>query len=235
MQHVALSLFRFDRLATRLWVITQMALSRPALGRLPGLSFYKLCGSGTGEGFTPRPDFSVWAILTTWDSEAQAREALSTAKVFRRWRAKAAESWTVHLQPSSARGQWAGVAPFLPESGASTGPLAALTRATLRPSRLLRFWARVPDISLGVARNKDVLFKIGIGEIPLLHQVTFSIWPDAERMNAFARTGAHAAAIRAVRDEGWFAEELYARFRVTGSDGTWHERNPLAPTPEAAL
>jgi spheroidene monooxygenase len=72
------------------------------------------------------------------------------------------------------------------------------------------------------------MFKIGMGEVPLIHQVTFSIWPDTASMAAFARKGAHADAIRAVRDEGWFNEELYARFRVIRTQGTWGGRDPLA-------
>ena len=234
MQHVALSLHRFDSALGRLWAVAQMGLARPGLARVPGLRFVKLCGSGTGEGFTPRPNWSVWAILSVWDDAAAARRALDGEGVFARWRARAAEVWTVHLEPFAARGQWSGVAPFRPSGSAGAGPLAALTRASVRPSRAARFWGRVPDISLGIGANRDVLFKIGIGEVPLLHQVTFSIWPDIARMNAFARTGPHAEAIRAVRDEGWFSEELYARFRVTGADGTWQGRNPLAQLHEAA-
>ncbi len=52
-------------------------------------------------------------------------------------------------------------------------------------------------------------------------------------MAAFARTGPHAEAIRAVRDEGWFSEELYARFAVHSDAGTWNGTSPLA-RPEAA-
>src|SRR6056297_3505340 len=64
-------------------------------------------------------------------------------------------------------------------------------------------------------------------EVPWLHQVTFSIWPDKASMNAFARGGPHARAIRAVREEGWFREELYARFRVEGGAGSWGGHDPL--------
>ena len=107
--------------------------------------------------------------------------------------------------------------------------MAALTRASLRPRATLRFWRRVPDISAMIGTNDDVVFKIGIGELPWLHQVTFSIWPDTEAMARFARAdGPHASAIRAVRSGDWFREELYARFRVLGSDGTWQGRQPLA-------
>jgi spheroidene monooxygenase len=69
-----------------------------------------------------------------------------------------------------------------------------------------------------------------------MQQVTFSIWPDAAAMAAFARDpdGPHARAIRAVRAEGWFREELYARFRILGDAGTWGGESPLAKLDKAA-
>ena len=48
-------------------------------------------------------------------------------------------------------------------------------------------------------------------------------------MAAFARRdGPHARAIRAVREGGWFSEELYARFQVVGDVGAWGGSSPLA-------
>ena len=129
--------------------------------------------------------------------------------------------------PTSARGAWSGRTPFRVQAEAGDGPLAALTRATIRPRSLLRFWKREPGISAVIGSDPNVAFKIGIGEVPWLHQVTFSIWPDQSSMNAFARGGPHARAIRAVRDEGWFREELYARFRVEGGAGSWGGQDPL--------
>ncbi len=233
MQTVALSLFRFERPAARLWVLGQMALARPALRRIPELEFARLCGSGTGEGFTPRPNWAVWAILSVWPDGLRARAGVAEAKPFRHWRARADESFTLFLEPYAVRGRWGGVAPFAPHGQAAAGPVAALTRATIRPGHALRFWRRVPDISARIGADPNVIFKIGIGEVPLLHQVTFSVWPDAARMAAFARTGPHAAAIAAVRAGGWFSEELYARFRVAGTAGRWEGGDPLH-RPEAA-
>jgi spheroidene monooxygenase len=87
---------------------------------------------------------------------------------------------------------------------------------------------REPGISDAIGRDRNVIFKIGIGEIPWLHQVTFSIWPDRDSMIAFAkREGPHAGAVRAVREGNWFKEELYARFRVIGSQGSWGVDDPL--------
>ncbi|MEM9708935.1 MAG: spheroidene monooxygenase [Pseudomonadota bacterium] len=226
-QTVSLSFFRFDRVSARLWVLGQMALARLSLAKMPEARFWKLCGSGTGEGFTPVPNTAVWAILVVWPDRETAERETSNASLFRRWRAKASENWTVFLAPTSVRGHWSGATPFEAGAERNPGPLAALTRATIKPSILARFWGRVPDISTVIGADPNVAFKIGIGEVPWLHQVTFSIWPDARAMDAFARGGPHAQAIRAVRQEGWFREELYARFSVTGAKGTWGGTCPL--------
>lgn len=226
-QVISLSLYRFEGAFARLWAFAMMGLARPAMARVPGIGFWKLCGSGTGEGFTPRPNFGVYAILCTWPDLATARRVQDSAPIFARYRARAAERWTLYMHAENVRGEWAGQTPFTPAETGGTGPLAALTRATIRPVTLARFWRRVPDISTVIGQDPNVLFKIGIGEIPWLHQVTFSIWPDAARMANFARTGPHAEAIRAVRSEGWFREELYARFSLLGDEGTWGGTSPL--------
>ncbi|MEM8577006.1 MAG: spheroidene monooxygenase [Pseudomonadota bacterium] len=229
-QTTTLSFFRYDRASARAWAFAMMGAARLSLPRVPDIGFWKLCGSGTGEGFDPVLFPRVFAILATWPDEATARDRIGAHPIFARYRARADEAWTIYLHPTSARGEWSGVRPFLPLSEPKSGPLAALTRATLRPSTLRRFWARVPDISDVIGTDPNVMFKIGIGEVPLLQQVTFSIWPDARRMAEFARTsGPHAEAIRAVRDNGWFREELYARFAIVGSEGAWEGRNPLEP------
>lgn len=230
-QTTTLCLYRFDRWQDRAWALYMMGRARLSLARVPGLSFWKLCGSGTGEGFTPVPNTAVWAILCTWTDTETARAGLDDAPLFARYRARATESWTLFLEATSSRGAWAGIAPFDAMQSAEQGSgqtVAALTRATLKPRILPRFWGRVPDISDVIGNDPNVIFKIGIGEVPWLHQITFSIWPNTDSMAAFARReGPHARAIKAVRDGKWFREELYARFRITGERGSWGGKSPL--------
>jgi len=228
MQSVTLSLYRFGSIPARLWAFSQMGFARCALKNVADLQDFKLCGSGTGEGFTPIPNTAVYAILGVWPDHAAARRALFGADVFRRYAAHAVEQRTLFLTPASARGSWAGRQPFAAQDISLTGPIAALTRATVKPRVAAKFWGRVPDISAVIGMDPNVLFKIGIGEVPLLHQVTFSIWPDADSMAQFARAdGPHARAIQAVRGEGWFQEELYARFRVDAIEGVWDGHPPM--------
>ena len=229
MQSVTLSLFRFSSVSARLWAFGQMATARFALKAIPEISFFKLCGSGTGEGFTPVPNTEVYAILATWPNQDTARRVMQSARIFRRYHAKASEAMTLFMTTQSARGEWAGQTPFKPLVKTVNGPIAALTRATIRPKILLRFWGRVPAISQVIGQDPNVMFKIGIGEMPWLHQVTFSIWPDTHSMAQFARAdGPHARAISAVRYEGWFSEELYARFQVDAVEGQWDGRAALS-------
>ena len=228
-QAVSISFFRFSSATARLWVLGQMGAARLDFRRMKEVGFWKLCGSGKGEGFLPVPNTAVWAILATWSDLDTAKTCVTDAPVYNRWRAHASESWTVYLSPTSARGAWSGVAPFEPGDEQADGPIAALTRATVRAKAITGFWSRVPRIDDVIGENPDVLFKIGIGEVPWLHQVTFSIWPDLKTMNEFARnSGPHAEAIRAVRENGWFREELYARFSVLGHEGQWNGSVPLS-------
>ncbi len=234
-QVVTLTFFRFQGVLGRLWAFVMMGLARFPVARLPGLGFYKLMGAGTGEGFTPRPDTRTVVILTTWPDLDTAQRQVTSSDIFRRYRARADEAWTLHLSPVSSRGAWSGKAPFQPAGGPPPpGPIVALTRATIRPAILLKFWARVPDISRAIGSDPNVIFKLGVGEVPWFHQMTFSIWPDADTMARFARAdGPHAKAISAVRRGDWFAEELYARFTILAAMGSWNGTDPLAGLDQA--
>ena len=225
-QTVTISFFRFKGLYQKLWAFTQMGFARRKLRKINPISFFKLFGSGTGEGFTPYPNTSVYAILSVWENSEVAEQVIRTEQIFTNYQKKSSEHWTVFLTPISSRGAWDKSEPFKPVAEqtikSKRNMLAALTRASIKPSILLSFWSKVPAISKMIGNNENVLFKMGLGEIPWFHQVTFSIWPNAEAMAEFARKdGPHAKAIQSVRDGQWFSEELYARFTVQKATGTW--------------
>lgn len=231
MSVVTISYFRFGSLRARLWAFAQMGLSRRALSDTPDIGFWKLFGTGSGQGFTLAPNTGLYAILATWPDLATARRRTAQSRAFARYRKRADETYTVFLTPVDSRGKWDGRSRFLPDARPETfpSPIAALTRATIKPARSLKFWKHAPSVSDTIGTNPDVLFKAGMGEVPGFQQVTFSIWPDVKSMSRFAyRSAAHAGAIRAVREGLLFREELYARFAVLGTDGTWLGGDPVA-------
>ncbi len=232
MKATSLSFFRFNRLADKLWAFSQMQFARRPLARIPEIGFHKLLGTGTGEGFHPYPNFAVYAILATWPSLEVGRARVAEDRLYARYRSRAVENWTVFLEATQCRGRWDNAAPFevSPEPQASPGGLiAVLTRASVKPRHVLEFWRQVPGIRKAIRTQDQLVFQHGLGEIPWLHQVTFSIWRDRRAMEAFARTGCHRHAVGQVRKGDWFAEELFARFRVLHAEGRWEGVVPIAP------
>ena len=224
-QIVAISFFRFEGVFQKLWAFSQMGFARKKLKKIKQISFFKLFGSGIGEGFTPYPNTSVYAILSVWNNLGEAENNIEEREIYENYRTHSIENWTVFLSPISSNGYWDKTNPFKPnknEFKKKDHMLAALTRATIKPKIMLKFWSKVPAISKVIGNDKNVLFKMGLGEIPWFHQVTFSIWPNAKTMADFARKdGPHAKAIKSVREGNWFSEELYARFEVKKAIGKW--------------
>ena len=135
MQSVSLSLFRFGGPLARLWAFGMMGAARLSLPRVKDIGFWKLCGSGTGEGFTPVPNTAVYAILATWPDVQTARERIAQTSLFQSYRRRSDENWTLFLTPITARGHWSREAPFHVQEDHGTGPIAALTRATVKQVR----------------------------------------------------------------------------------------------------
>jgi hypothetical protein len=206
--------------------LARMATDRARARRTPGVAFAKLLGTGSGRTFTVTDaNPTTWAALTAWSSAAAAsRYALAG-----RWDALAEESWRIDLRPIASRGRWSGRKPFgEPTPRQTTGPVAAVTRARLVPRRALAFWRSVPPVSAELHSTAGLLAAIGIGEAPVGLQGTFSLWRSSDALRSFAHHGpAHVAAVRRTPVEGWYSEELFARFEVVGSQGTLDGRDPL--------
>jgi hypothetical protein len=103
-----------------------------------------------------------------------------------------------------------------------------LTRAHLRLRGVLDFWARVPAINRQLLNSPGLRLALGIGELPWVRPITFSVWDDVASLEGFARGDAHGAGARAAALRGWFAESLFFRFAAVGSAGTIDGRDPAA-------
>jgi heme-degrading monooxygenase HmoA len=212
--------------------LARLGTDRLRLRGTAGLHVARLLGTGRGSSTAPGADLARTALFAVWDSPAalDAFEAGPLGARMRRTRDRGGEVYAVRLALVSGHGRWGGrdVLAGLEQRGAGDGPLAVLTRAVVRPRAWRRFAGVGPAVSDEVGGAPGLLAVVGVGEAPFGLQATFSLWRDTAAMRAFARADEHRAVVRRTRREGWYGEELFARFSPVASAGTWDGRDPLA-------
>ena len=219
-----ITFFQYDTLRSRWWAFRQMGLAGSQLRKVEGLRFSKLMGSGAGNGFSIWPNFGTYGLLGVWESEGAARRFFDEHPLFQKFRQRCVGWWTTFMQAAKAHGEWDGQQPF-PLTGAydEQGLVAVITRATIRTRHLWRFWRFVPSVSRSMDDKAGRIFSVGIGELPLVQQATFSLWENSQAMMAYAyRSKEHQEVIRRTRQLGWYKEELFARFHPYQTEGEWN-------------
>jgi heme-degrading monooxygenase HmoA len=212
--------------------LARLGTDRLRLRGVPGLRFARLLGTGSGSAATGA-DLARSALFAVWESAGAlaAFEAGWLAARFLRVRARGGEAYTMRLALLSGHGRWSGrdvLADLRPaRPPAAAGPVAVLTRATVRPSRWHRFRSARPPVSAELATAEGLRAMVAIGEAPVGLQATFSVWTDAAAVVAFARGPRHRDVVRRTRSENWYGEELFARFAPLSGAGTWDGRDPL--------
>lgn len=200
------------------------------LFKVKGQTFYKLLGSGRGLGFSPWPDWSIYSLLQVWDTEEEAMEFMEKSSLMKSYKGQSIETYTVYLKNFKVHGKWSGKKPFIQseELDASNPYVAVITRALIRPSKLRRFWAYVPESQKPIETAAGLVYTKGIGEVPFLQMATFSIWDSVEGLNNFAyKSREHQKAIKLTRELDWYSEELFSRFQPYKTEGTWEGKNLL--------
>lgn len=222
-QYVTLSVFTFHTLSSKIWAFLMMQFAHKHLKDVSGQIFYKLFGSGKSN-FNPFPDWSTYALLQTWNSEKEATDFFENSKIYNTYIKKTVAVKQYHLSPIQSRGSWNNINPFKVERSETVRPdndhkIAVITRASIKPKLLFKFWKAVPRSQKPLQEAKDLIYTKGFGEVPFFEMATFSVWKSISGLNEFAyRSKEHTEVIKKTRDVKWYSEEMFARFKVLKID-----------------
>jgi spheroidene monooxygenase len=219
-QITTLSIFKYTSFSAKVWAFGMMQFAHSSLSKAKGCTFYKLLGSGK-ENFNPFPDWSVYAVLQVWNSEEEAKDFIHKSSLFQQYKTKSTKHHILYLQSIQARGEWNGGNPFQKTKEIREDAMVcAITRASIKLSKLRTFWKFVPYSQQPLLNAKGLLYTKGFGEVPFVEMATFSVWENAEQLNQFAyQSLEHIEAIQKTRTIKWYKEELFSRFQLASHEG----------------
>jgi spheroidene monooxygenase len=208
----------------RLWGYARFILQSLPLRKVKGLVFSKIMGSGYDGGFGIRPSSSRQALFCLFTDEDSA-QAFLESELICQYEIRSREFCTAKLRAYSSKGSWSGSQIAITASTPESGPIATLTRASIRPTRARAFWRMQPASEISLSKAQGCIFATGVGEAPLLRQATFSLWRNVQAMDDYARSGAHQEAIRAAYAGNFFSESMFVRFVPLCLRGDWRGRH----------
>ncbi|MEN9688859.1 MAG: hypothetical protein RI998_856 [Pseudomonadota bacterium] len=212
--------------AHKAWAWMRLVQGSSALKDTPGLLFAKVMGSGHQGGFSLRPSATHQGLVCLFENAAQA-DAFIEGSVVQSYQARARAFHISLLAVTSSRGAWDGkswgvtptesLGPYATEQ--AHAPMAALTRASIRPAKAVTFWRYAPAAQADLDKAAGCQVAMGLGEAPLVRQCTFSLWQNTQAMLDYAHTGAHQQAIAAAYKSDFFSESMFVRMRLLRSIG----------------
>lgn len=212
------------------WLQTQLLLFRRLdPSKVPGMTYAEPAFTAPLGSRVPRPRPGRIGLIAAWDDDTALDRFLAGHPVGERL----AVGWHARLEPRRCFGSWSGM-PGLPAKELPVDddePVAILTLGRLRILRTRPFLEAGGPAERDAVGNPAVLASTGLGRLARPRLVsTFSIWRSAAAMReyAFARGGAHQAAVEADRARPFHHESAFVRFRPYASQGAWDGRNPLA-------
>ena len=203
------------------WGLSRFVIGKYPLKNIPGLEFFKILGSGQNGGFQLRPSFRKQGLLCVFDTPENAQEFRENSPVIKRYQEHADEFFCVTLQSYSSKGTWSSYAIEPAQNQPSSGPIAGITRASIKWHKASQFWSKAPPAEVSLSQTEGCLLAAGLGEAPYLRQATFTMWESQSAMDAYARSGAHLEAIRSAYQGAFFSESMFTRFIPINPSGIW--------------
>jgi len=203
------------------WGISRLVLGKYPFKNTPGLQFVKVLGSGKNGGFDLKPSFSKQGLFCIFDTLERAQQFLENSSILKAYQDHSSEYFSVILQAYSSKGCWSKNTIEVTKEAPLSGPIAGITRASIKFSKAPSFWSKAPPAQASLEQAPGCLLAAGLGEAPYLRQATFTMWESAGAMDQYARSGAHLEAIQTAYQGQFFSESMFTRFIPINPQGVW--------------
>ncbi len=227
-QTTVIALVKFRRSCLH-WGISQLALRRYFVPKVPGLIFFKVLGSGYNGGFGILPGLNYQGLCFHFNDEKNANNFIDHSDLLKQYELRSDEFFVSVLEPYTSRGSWSGNKITINEKvqnfEVNEEPIASLTRASIRIGKMIRFWSHTPETEDALSNIQGCMLSVGLGEAPLLRQATFTIWENLQSLELYSKKGAHLDALREAYLGNYFSESMFVRFRAKSMKGTWKGKN----------
>lgn len=223
-QITTMTFFHFEGFQNKFWAFKMMRLAIPLLQQVDGCSFFKVVGSGAGEGFSVWPDLGTYGLLQVWQDEPSAKAFFDSAPIFQDYKTRSKKHWITYARHISGGGTWSGHNPFHAshQINSHNPNIMVITRASIGWRSLLKFWSVVSLSQTSYRGNEGLLFSKGIGEIPAVEMATYSLWKsEADLMKFSHDPKGHGKVSQRSVAKKWFKESLFARFQPYKMEGSW--------------
>ena len=150
-----------------LWGLSRYVIGRFSLYNIPGLQFFKVLGSGFEGGFSTKPSLHKQGLFCVFDSEHHAKQFRAHSKLVQAYMNHSREFFAVSLNAFSTRGSWANTQLDITAKAPVSGPIASLTRASIKPLKANAFWKKAQPAEVSINQSEGVILSAGLGEAPL--------------------------------------------------------------------
>jgi spheroidene monooxygenase len=207
------------------WGISRLVIGKYPFRNVPGLKFVKVLGCGKHGGFDLNPSFTKQGLLCVFDSNEHAMKFLNLSSILDEYKKHSNEFFSVMLQAYSSKGSWSKHTIEVTQSAPTCGPIAGITRASIKFSKASEFWSKAPPAQKSLEQAPGCMLAAGIGEAPYLRQATFTMWESSAAMDTYARSGAHLEAIQTAYKGEFFTESMFTRFIPIHPQGVWRGKH----------
>ena len=195
-QTTLISFFKYTGFRNRWNALGRMGRPPIVQKEVAGLSFFKPLGTGSGNGFSIKPDFSTYGFVAVFNTEELARAFLKTPVIQVYTKTATAHSHVL-MHTTKSHGQWSKQEPFKSSVKFELSkPIAVITRATIRPKLAYKFWRNVPSVSKSMEGYDALLFRRALVSFPANAGNIFAVINAKAMMNYAYQNPKHAEMVK---------------------------------------